>query len=375
MKHLKVTAICAAVGVALAGIVIAAPAMADPVANSYSLVGSDTLQDVSNALVNGTSIGGSSGFRVVSGAGSLGSFDAFGSATIQTKSGGTYFGRPNGSGDGVTALRRSIDGAPYTAASGLAAATVITGQVDIARSSGGPGTSANANGLLAYVPFARDAVAYAYNDSTNSIATLTKTQLTQIYTCVAGANVVNGVTIQPLLPQAGSGTRKFFLGAIGVTDNQLLTDCVTNKGANPGFATVNENDGTALSVVGEIAPFSVASFVAQSNNAAQNRVGAAQIGSPTGVAPFTGSGTALVPNATYYSDTTFGRDTYVVVEFARIDSTNAKFDQGLLDLVNPAKAKSLANFGTGPSTAGAVKSKFGFLQTANNTILRAYVTL
>lgn len=371
VKNIKAAAICAVVGVALAGVAIASPANADPASNSYSLVGSDTLQDVSNALVNGTAISGASVRTLTSAGDTLGSFDAFGSATIQTKPSGVYFGRPNGSGDGVKALSRSIDGAPYTAASGLAAATVITGQVDIARSSSGPAGAANASGALAYVPFGRDALAYAYNGTSATLGSITAAQLTQIYSCVAGANVINGVTVQPLLPQSGSGTRKFFLGAIGVTDNAALVSCVTNNGANPTFASVNENDGTALSVPGQIAPFSVASFVAQSNHAAQNRIGTAQLGSPTGVAPYTGTGSALVPNTSYYSNSTFGRDTYMVVEFARIDSTNAKFEQPLADLVNPSKAKSLTNFGAGSTTSGAVKSKFGFLAPSSTTILRA----
>lgn len=370
VKNIKAAAICAVVGVALAGVAIASPANADPVSNSYTLVGSDTLQDVSNALVNGTSISGASVKVLASTGATLGSFDAFGSAAIQTKQGGGYFGRPNGSGDGVKALSRSIDGAPYTAASGLAAAAVITGQVDIARSSSGPGSAANASGVLAYVPFGRDALSYAYNGTSATLGSITAAQLTQIYSCVAGANVINGVTVQPVLPQSGSGTRKFFLGAIGVTDNAALVSCVTNNGANPTYASVNENDGTALAA-GQIAPFSVASFVSQANNAAQNRIGSAQLGTPTGLAPYTGTGSALVPNASYYSNATFGRDTYMVVEFARIDSTDAKFEQPLADLVNPSKTKSLTNFGAGPTTSGAVKTKFGFLAPSSTTILRA----
>jgi ABC-type phosphate transport system substrate-binding protein len=370
VKNIKAAAICAAVGVAIAGVAIATPAYADPISNSYSLVGSDTLQDVSNALVNGTSISGSFVRSLTSTGTSLGSFDAFGSTTIQTKQGGVYFGRPSGSGDGVKALSRSIDGAPYTAANGVVTPS-ITGQVDVARSSSGPGSAANASGVLAYVPFGRDAVTYAYNGTSATLGSITTAQLTQIYSCVAGANVINGVTVQPLLPQAGSGTRKFFLGAIGVTDNTALVNCVTNNGANPGFAAVNENDGTALTAVGQIAPFSIASYVAQSNVAAPNRIGSAALGSPIGTAPYTGTGSALVPNSAYYSNSTWGRDTYMVVEFARIDSTNPKFEQPLADLINPAKAKSLTNFSAGPTTSGAVKSKFGFLAPSSTTILRA----
>ncbi|MBK4348610.1 hypothetical protein [Lacisediminihabitans changchengi] len=372
MKKIKAAAVCAAVGVAIAGVAIAVPAHADPISNSYTLVGSDTLQDVSNALVNGTSITGSSVRVLASSGASLGSFDAFGSAAIQVKQGGPSFARPAGSGDGVKALSRSIDGETFAVANNSTPTMKIPGQVDVARSSSGPGSATNtASGVLAYVPFARDAVTYAFNGSAAALGSITTAQLTQIYTCVAGANVINGVTVQPLLPQAGSGTRKFFLGAIGVTDNQALVNCVTNNGANPTFAAINENDGTALTAVGQIAPFSVASFIAQSNGAAQNRTGAAALGSPIGTAPFTGTGTALAANSTYYANSVWGRDTYMVVEYARIDSANAKFEQGLADLVNPTKAKSLSNFGTGPTTSGAVKAKFGFLAPSSTTILRA----
>lgn len=369
MKNTKAVAICAAVGIAIAGIAIAAPASADPVSNSYTLVGSDTLQDVSNALVNGTSVSGSVVRTLAANGSSLGSFDAFGSASIQTKSGGVYFGRPSGSGEGVKALSRSFLGGTYLAPSNTTPAIAIPNQVDIARSSSGPSVI-NTSGVLAYVPFGRDAVSYAYN-GTSALASITTDQLTQIYKCVPGANIINGVTVQPLLPQAGSGTRKFFLGVIGVPDNAALVSCVTNAGANTANAAINENDGTELTTAGQIAPFSVASWVAQSNGSAQSRLGSATLGTPTGTAPFTGTGTALVPNAAYYSSAAWGRETYMVVEFARIDSSNAKFDQGLLDLVSPNKAKSFANFSAGSTTAGAVKVKFGFLAPSSTTILRA----
>ena len=39
----KVVAICAAFGVAISGAAIAVPAVAEPVSNSYAIVGSDTL--------------------------------------------------------------------------------------------------------------------------------------------------------------------------------------------------------------------------------------------------------------------------------------------------------------------------------------------
>jgi hypothetical protein len=360
VKIKKAAAVCAVVGTAVAGLVLATPANADPVSTSYVLVGSDTLQDVSNALTNGTQITGPF-VRSISDQGALGSFDAFGSAAIQTKSGGTYFARPAGSSDGVRALSRSIDGTGFDVAGNTTPKVSITGQVDIARSSSGPGSAQNATGPLAYIPFGRDAVSFAIAPGTAAgLEQLSTAQLTQIYNCTLAT--VNGVAVKPVLPQASSGTRKFFLSAIGVS----------SPGSCVNASSLAENDGTVLTEPGQIIPFSVASWVAQKSGAAQNRTGSATLGSALGAtAPTTGADASIAPNAAYYNNATWGRDTYLVVEFARIDSQSAKYDAGLADLVDSTKAKSLANFGSGPATAGAVKSKFGFLAPSSTTPLRA----
>ncbi|MGA1836281.1 hypothetical protein VD659_05040 [Herbiconiux sp. 11R-BC] len=370
MKIKKVVALGAAVGVALAGLGMAVPANAEPVSNSYVMVGSDTLQDAANALANGTSIGGAP-IRVTAGGNTIGSYDAFGSSAIQTKNSGAYFGRPAGSGAGVNALRASITGATY---SGNAAvpARVISGQVDIARSSSGAGTNANSNGLLAYVPFGRDAVAYAYNGTNADLAALTTAQLKQIYESNTPVTIGSTV-VKPRIPQNGSGTRSFFLGAIGVT---TLGSTVGDSSAN----TTPENDASILAA-DEIIPFSAASWVAQSNGATGVNTTAAasaanvHLGSPNGVAAFTGTGAALVPNASFYNAAPFGRDTYLVVEYARINPTDPKYDVNLANLLDPSKATSLTNTGSFSSTTGAVKRKFGFLAPSSTTLIRAYASL
>jgi hypothetical protein len=357
VKRIKAVAICAALGVTVAGLAFAAPSYADPVSSSYVLVGSDTLQDSGNALGNGTSVSGAA-VRVTAGGSFIGSFDAFGSAAIQTKSGGPYYARPAGSGDGVKALSRSIDGGAFAVSGNATPAVSITGQVDIARTSSGP--TANPSGALAYVPYGRDALSYAYVGT--GLGEITTAQLKSVYEC--SLTSINGVAVKPVLPQAASGTRKFFLTAIG---NPTLGSCVVQNG-------VAENDGTVITN-GQIIPFSVASWVAQSNGAAQDRTGSAALGSPlAGVTPITGTGAALAPNPTYYANTTFGRDTYLVVEFARISSTNAKYDPTLAALVDPTKAKSLTNFGATAATSGAVKKKFGFLAPSATTVIRANLT-
>lgn len=357
MKRIKAVAICTALGVAVAGLAFAAPSYADPVSSSYVLVGSDTLQDSGNALANGTSVSGT-GVRVTAGNSAIGSFDAFGSAAIQTKPSGPYFARPAGSGDGVKALSRSIDGGLFSVSGNATPAITITGQVDIARTSSGP--VANTSGALAYVPYGRDALSYAYVGT--GLGEITAAQLKSIYECTLTS--INGVAVKPVLPQAASGTRKFFLTAIG---NPTLGSCVVQNG-------VAENDGTVITA-GQIIPFSVASWIAQSNGAGQDRTGSALLGSAVaGVAPTTGTGTALAPNATYYANATFGRDTYLVVEFARISSSNAKYDPALAALVDSTKAKSLTNFGATAATSGAVKKKFGFLAPSTTAVTRANLT-
>ena len=368
MKIKKIVALSAVAGIALAGLAFT-PANAEPVANSYVLVGSDTLQDSTNALTNGTGASGSF-VRILSNGASLGNFDAFGSAAIQTKPNGPFFGRPAGSGAGVTALRASITGNPYSAGgTNTTPAKVITGQVDIARSSSGPGANANAAGQLLYVPYARDAVAYAYKGGTAAWANLTPAQLKQVFD--GTLTTIDGAAIKPRLPQTGSGTRNFFLPAIGYASGTTVAPGVSDV----GNATA-ENDATVLAE-GEIIPFSVASWVAQANGVTgtnSTNVAGVQLGSPiAGSTPFTGTAPALVPNATYYASTSFGRDTYLVVENARVVA-GTKYDAGLAKLVDGSNA-SLNNFGALASAPGSVKKKFGFLAPSTTTAQRAYVTL
>jgi len=357
VKIKKIIAMSTIAGVALAGLAFST-ANAEPVANGYALVGSDTLQDSTNALTNGTTAGGPF-LRITANGSTLGNFDAFGSPTIQTKANGPFFTRPSGSGQGVTALRASITGVPYLG-------KVITGQVDVARSSSAP--TVNAAGQLLYVPYARDAVAYAYKGGTAAWGSLSSAQLKQIFD--GTLTTVDGVAIKPRLPQTGSGTRNFFLGALGYTGTSA-------PGVNDTGNTTAENDANVLAA-GEIIPFSVASWIAQANGVTGSNTttaATAALGTPLGsTVPFTGTVPALVPSPAYYGSTVFGRDTYLVVEYARVTVGDAKYDAGLANLVS-GSATSLTNFGSLSSQPGAVKKKFGFLAPASSTPLRAVPAL
>jgi len=365
MKLKRFAAVTTALGVLVAGGFAAGAAYAEPVSNSYSIVGSDTLQDAVNALTNGTGVTGSN-VRVTAGGLSLGNFDAFPStgagSQIQTKPGGTYFARPSGSGNGVTALRASITGNAWQG-------KTITGQVDIARSSSSPGGNVSADGKLAYVPFGRDAVSYIYKGGTAAWANLTGAQLKQIYEGTLTS--IDGVAVNPRLPQSGSGTRSFFLTAIG--NPTLKAGIDTNN-------TTAENDATVLAA-GEIIPFSAASWGAQVTGAAGvNTVAAStgvSLGSPiAGTPAVTGTGASTAPNAAFYANSTFGRDTYLVVERARITPNDAKYDAALAALVDPTRTQSLTNFtGALSGTPRRVKEKFGFMVPSQTAPIYAYPTL
>lgn len=367
----KVIALCATVGVALSTVAFAAPALAEPVSGSYVVVGSDTLQDALNALANGTTISSGS-VRSTAGGKTIGSFDATGSVGVQTKPNGVRFGRPNGSSDGVKALSRSIDGAAYTSGTvGGPAAVVISGQVDIARSSSGPGSSANATGPLVYVPFGRDALTYAHTGSVAAFDTIDVATLTGIFNC--SITTVGGVAVTPVIPQAGSGTRTDWLSKLGLTTAYSTTNpsCVV---VGQEHDTKNLADGSAFPA-NAITAMSAAQWVAQNTGAGINRIGTVnpvKIGSPiAGVSATTGTGTSTVPNAAFYANSTWGRDTYVVVEYARVELGNPKYDAALAGLVDPTAGQSLTNAGTFSSTAGAAKKKFGFLAPSSATPIRS----
>jgi hypothetical protein len=376
MNIRKITSLGVLAGLLAGGVALATPAGADPITAGYALAGSDTLQDSANALVNGTGVTGAN-VRVTANGVSLGSFDAFGSTLIRTKADGGYFTRPGGSGAGLDALRASAAGRTLGGFD-------LAGQVDIARSSSGPGTDASATGKLVFVPYARDAVSYAYkvpsSDTTcaTALANLSKDDLTGLYSAASGnTTLCPGHTVTPRLPQSNSGTRKFFLGAIVVSSPGTAVPANDNTPAGP-----QENTGNQISDY-QIIPFSTASWIAQSNNAAPNTIAAdtnLHLGAIDGVPGYTGSGTSLVPNAPAYDSTTFGRDTYLVVEYARVNPSDSKYDPALAALVDSAAGvNSLVSFPTTPTIPpnqpGAVKAKFGFRPPSTTTQQRAFATL
>jgi hypothetical protein len=362
-------ALSSAVGAAaFAG--IAGTAKADPMQyNALAGVGSDTIQDVTNAFAGFTNgvdytplhSSSASGYKQIV------SFDAITPGTqsgvdcITSQINGPAYLRPNGSGAGQKALSRSIDATGWGAGSSCGLQDT-SGQIQFSRSSSGVSTTGT---VLSYIPFARDGVTFAYyqktNDGTNAVITsFTRKQLIDLYT--NGPTVINGVRVVPCGIQSGSGTFKFW--------NKVTTSNASESNSNEASATTfcnglvsnnlsgraEENNSFSLKARGDAAAatsghendeviigFSAASFAAKYN-------GAAPCGDPvaanncstkiaTGVAlgsitddgitgtgganpgaPLSLSGGKLVPNATYYNNGKVGRNVYFIVPAAVINS-------------------------------------------------------
>jgi hypothetical protein len=317
LKGFLVAAVSSAV---LAGTVlgIAGPASADPTAvTTVAGAGSDTTQDVMDAIAK--SISGTSNL--------IGSWNAVqtggvahGPITPKSTTACTNVSRPNGSGEGVTALRRSLSGttgypatttATYAAGAGATVPALGSQCFDFARSSSGPGANAApTDGLLQYVPFALDGVTMAVGPASGASATAIKgsftlTQLQSMYSTGAPAVGTDGVTYDPnpadgvtgtsihlLVPQSGSGTRSFFAGVMGINATTLpawVSDQYTPT-AGGAAASVEEHDGTAVQQDhNAIMPFSTAQWIAQATGHNDRRHGAV-LQNVSGVAPIDTNG-------------------------------------------------------------------------------------
>jgi phosphate transport system substrate-binding protein len=368
-----------AVTVLAAGLVVvtANPASADP-ATTYAAVGSDTTQDVMD------------GFATIVGGGNVGSWDAVNPGTpgsihdVINPKANCPMTRPNGSGEGVNALRKSVN--PSTAAPQLALPPG-PGCLDFSRSSSGPGNNANTAGLLIYIPFALDAVAPATGGTTNiaNADGFSITQLAALYQCTP--QTVGGVTYDPnnppaagnqgvhlYIPQSGSGTRNFWAGQMGINATSLPT-CVHDTSVIDG-TLVEEHDGTVLAAdPAGLGPFSIAQWVAQSNGHNDRRHGAILHSLATAAAPTTPV-PPLVNNAL---NTAFPitREVYNVTVLSRVTSGTANFDQALTNIlvgtssILCSQSLTIRSFGFGLLTSAPLGHTCGAVATE----LRAFATV
>ena len=185
--------------------------------------------------------------------------------TITAKTGCAKAPRPNGSSEGILGSA----GGPL----GLTANTKTKSKTfctDFARSSRARATGdpAAGPGGIQFLPFGLDAVTWATNAKTNAPKNLTTAQLASIYTCaVTNWKQVGGknAPINAQLPQTGSGTRKFFLTALGAGVPITPGPCVdTGKNESPNNLP-EENEGVNKYLQGPdvVYPFSIGKYIAE----------------------------------------------------------------------------------------------------------------
>ena len=254
-----------AAGAIALSMVVSGTASADPKfvpdQNDIVGVGSSTTEFLLNGLA------GAFNSQKVGGSMRLASFDAEGSATIVLRQGSDPITRPNGSSAGIDELQGNPD-------------------VSFARSSRGPNSTGDEG--TSFYPFAKDRLSYVYaNPKSNVDPNLTAQDLFDIYTCGktdwSDFGQPNG-HIEAKVPQAGSGTRSFFLASIGETEQQLQ-DAISQPDNQCSVTEVQEHDPAA--VIGQpnaIAPFSGARYKILDKATKRKITYAANEGAPFNVA-------------------------------------------------------------------------------------------
>jgi hypothetical protein len=354
--------VAASVACALvAGAVIPAHADPDSVASYATLAGfgSDTTMDVMDAVA----LEVNAAVKLATpGAGDLlSSYKAVGGKDVFSKLNGLA-ARSNGSSAGRDHLLVAIGhtGSKSVAVSstdlGIARSTTVTtesqaGLIDYARSSSGPsGSSLATNGVITYIPFASDSMTYATAPNSlipngiplGSTASTTELSLMNIYKGNLDAVEVDGDgafvaivktsdytganTLHPInayIPQAGSGTRSYWIGKVGITEANITAQTTKAKDRTPGGVSVQEHDGTAL--VNDkyaLAAFSISQWVAQTNGASVSRLNGAVLKSvDVAISPTTGSGTSYATNADWPS--ALKRTVYNIVPSADADNATS----------------------------------------------------
>ncbi len=338
-------------GLAGFGVVMTSgPALADPTCQEVA-TGSDTIQDVMNQYsvdLGGNELCSFNAVDPVSGSQTT-NIEYIKGANATEPAVTCLEQRPNGSGAGQVGLRESINSS--TTASPALSPVAPAGCIDIARSSSGP--TSNTAGALTFIPFAEDAVTGAIGPATGGVVNGINGPVTTVATALTTTNMFTaadltnlykncaqvsegGVTYWPFevgvtqptgtqridlyVPQAGSGTLKFWAQELGFTATALPA-CVfqtIQQGTSSG-TSVEEHNGTAVGTDDDgYMPFSIAQWISQSVHTTgdpvdlDRRYGAVlqDIG---GVSPF--SGTQL--NKAF----PFNREVYNVVEGCRVDST------------------------------------------------------
>ena len=385
-----------AAAASLLGVVSINAASADPYSSTaYAAAGSDTTQDVMNAM------GGVVKSSAATGTKSVASWDALlpgatpaNPGCVSFKYGAPSVLRPNGSSNGINALIAAKTNVvwPATNPNPCTPAGKIIGaaNLNVARSSRGPNNTTTSR--LTFVPFGRDAMMYIYRTNSptavaDGVAAMTTAEFRATVSPGGNALVTKGATtVLTCVPQSGSGTQQFWLTAIG---HPAPTTNAANTIANTAFANcgnLQEHDGNDFNTLATsylsthpnsavIVPMGAAPYVSQCNGFGIDRsnnfrpfVGTANggIGDVDSIAAPTGPLTNATPgscagNQAYFSFTsgatvgTYGRDVYNVLWTTDITGFGA--DPGLVSLfvgnTNPT--------GVCGAAGQAVRANYGFL--------------
>lgn len=299
-KARSLTALGAGIGLAVA--LAASPASADPTGpptfRQLAGMGSDTTFEVMNGLSDAVVVGGQKviGSYDPTPVGQLVSTkDEAVKPNCNTANGSGGVPRANGSSAGRDAL--------------LAAMTpgnAIEGCLDFARSSSGSVASGQT-----FVPLGSDGLTYAFpvNGDIGPQSTVADLQL--VYRCDPS---VAGV-FEPLIPQAGSGTRQSWATLMGIS-NSAPPACVKDSlGGQP----IQEHDGTRFTASNQIVPFSVAQYLAQSFGVSPDRRGSAQLGQLDGINPLVQNASQttlrvvgnILPTTVANDATSLGNDVFI----------------------------------------------------------------
>ncbi len=264
--------------------------------------------------------------------------------------------RPNGSGAGIAALTGGYGNTSYKSKGKKHSAPCI----DFARSSRPRGKTdpSFGPGGVVFVTLAGDAVTYSSTSTTNVPDNLTLGQLQEIFGCnVPAANGFGANTwgallgasakgasqaIDPIAPQAGSGTLSFWMEtALGLTTDTEPTCGTAANLSVPDQPEENEGTSKVFLLNGKpnpnvIYPFSIASYIAQGYHdgkcgkkptKSENLFGCQQNGvlhldGISHIAPTVkGTGKAPVINPNW-STTPFHRFLYDVVRYTASASTH-----------------------------------------------------
>ena len=238
-----------------------------------------------------------------------------------SKINGPLFDRPNGSGDGRTALYDAVQGDTYCGLSNLSFCEPVKGYIDFARSSSVSsladpvgsqpictGATASTCTNVSYIPFASDGEGYAYVSNNpadlTALQTLPSSVFKALYTASTGSGGsgiltpgqggwTGAKTLKACAIQSGSGTWGFFLTQIGSGLSAAQGDTNLTGSGTSNCNGLEENnlgnflaDANTLDKTSDwVIPMSTGNVIAQHNGVALNRSSSFFAATNTGIAP------------------------------------------------------------------------------------------